>query len=86
MKEINLEEILKKYSNVCFDEFEDILLAMKEACRQTLELAVENVGFVETTSETLNSEEYKPFITADDNTMWTINKESILKTIEQVKL
>ena len=35
METINLEEILKKHSNICLD-------AMKEACRQTLELAAEN--------------------------------------------
>jgi len=92
-KQINLDEILKSYltleamrENNSDYTYNMVLSAMKEACRQTLELAVENVGFVETTSETLNSEEYKPFITADDNTMWTINKESILDTIKQVKL
>lgn len=43
-----------------------------------LEVIVNNIGFIETTSEKLNSEEYKPFITADDNTIWTIDKESII--------
>lgn len=51
--------------------------------RQTLETAAENIGFIETTSEKLNSEEYKPFITADDDTVWTIDKESITNTFEE---
>ena len=52
MKEINLEKILLE--NVAIDrnttneeDFNNILLAMKEACKQVLELAVENVCEVE---------------------------------------
>jgi hypothetical protein len=50
-----------------------------------LRMAAENIGFVETTSEELNSDEYKPFITANDGTIWTINKQSITNIIEQIK-
>lgn len=48
-----------------------------------LQSAAENIGFIETTSEKLNSEEYKPFITADDGTVWTIDKQSILNTFKE---
>lgn len=62
-----------------------VIRAMKEACTQTLELAAENVGFIKTTSEKLNSEDYVPFITADDYTVWTFDKQSILNTINQIE-
>lgn len=81
---INLEVILKQYSNICFDDYEGVMIAMKEACRQTLELVSVNIGFIETNSDKLNSEEYQPFITADDDTVWTINKQSILDLIDQI--
>lgn len=85
MKEINLEEILNDC--VFIDDIvkQQVIAAMKESCRQTLELSVENVGFIETTSEELNSQDYMPFITADDNTIWTFDKQSILDTINQIK-
>lgn len=89
MKEINLLSILEeKCSNKAFltqNEKEFVFYAMKEACRQTLELVAENVGFIETTSEELNSQDYMPFIKADDNTIWTFDKQSILDTINQIK-
>ena len=87
MKEINLEEIVRS-SNVIFKErgqYESVLELMREACRQTLELVPGNVGFIETTSEELNSQDYMPFIKADDNTIWTFDKQSILDTINQIK-
>lgn len=52
--------------------------------KQALETAAENIGFVETTSKKLNSEEYKPFITADDDIIWTINKKSITNTFNEI--
>lgn len=42
-RKINLEEILKEHSNICFDDYEDVISAMKDACRQALELAAENI-------------------------------------------
>lgn len=51
--------------------------------KQALETAAENIGFIETTSEKLNSEEYKPFITADDDTIWTVDKQSIRSTFQE---
>lgn len=51
--------------------------------KQTLEAAAGNVGFIETTSEKLNSEEYKPFVTADDGTIWIVNKQSITNTLDE---
>lgn len=85
MKEINLEEILNDCVFVDDIVKQQVIAAMKESCRQTLELAAENVGFIETTSDKLNSLDYMPFITADDNTIWTFDKQSILDTINQIK-
>lgn len=42
MKTVNLEEILRKHSNICLDDQEDVINAMREACNQTIELAAEN--------------------------------------------
>lgn len=42
MKEINLEEILDDCVFIDIDVRANVLSAMKEACRQTLELAAEN--------------------------------------------
>lgn len=42
-----------------------------------LDAAVANVGFVETTSEKLNAEGYKSFVTADDGTIFTIDSDAI---------
>lgn len=91
MKEIDLEEIYSKTVEISnHGDFitiskDSIIEFAKESCRQTLELAAENVGFIETTSDKLNSLDYMPFIMADDNTIWTFDKQSILDTINQIK-
>lgn len=56
---------------------------IQNVIKQSLETAAENVGFIETTSEKLNSEEYKPFVTADDGTIWIVNKQSITNTLDE---
>ena len=76
MKEINLEEILDNYIGfkIKNEEIKQLnLLAMKEACRQTLELAAENSEFYsfDTPKELQNIKE--------------INRRSILDTINQIK-
>lgn len=81
MKEINLEEILKKSMGKNPNKYvfipgdsasvEKCLVAMKEACKQVLELANERV----------QKRRFK-----DGNVEYYIqNKESILNTINQVK-
>jgi len=84
MKEINLEEILKKSMGKNPNKYvfipgdsasvEKCLVAMKAACKQVLELAVENAE--------INSIE-----TSDDSSgfIHEVNKQSILNTINQVK-
>ena len=88
MKQVDLKGILDKelkFLSVRVYQIEIACLrAMREACNQTVDLCAENVGFIETTSEKLNSEDYAPFITADDNTVWTFNKQSILDTKKQI--
>lgn len=88
MKQINLEEILKSKINeaigstTILNEFEfnikkdvAIIEAMKEACKQVLELAAENARI--------------KFIHDDMDLMYggyeTIDKKSILNIINQVK-
>lgn len=67
MKEINLEKILDQY----YLEKKAVLLAMKEACKQSIELANENVHERRT---------------RDGNVEYYIqNKNSILNTINQIK-
>lgn len=66
-----LEEILREHSNVCIDDHEDVILAMKEACRQTLELAAENADI-----------EIR-YIKHEDR--YFVDKQSILDTINQVE-
>lgn len=74
MKEINLEEILLKHTfNSTVDTLkEDSLSAMKEACKQVLELAAEN-AYCNHEFDGAHECEY------------SVNKESITNTINQVK-
>lgn len=82
------KKLSKAYTIEQFKDATEILTvgmnAMQEACNQTINLCAENVGFIKTTSEKLNSEDYKPFITADDDTVWTFNKQAILDTKKQI--
>lgn len=78
-KKVNLEEILEKYRQMFIENSvkhpDYIMDAMKEACRQTLELAAENattsdVGFYD--GEKWNSYDI-------------VNKQSILDTINLIE-
>lgn len=88
---INLEEIYNRFdyisrvetdsSNIDFKG--NMIKAMKEACRQTLELAAENAkiivvegGFMEI-NRGMETESYP--------TKYVINKQSILDTINQIE-
>lgn len=78
MKKINLEEIFKNNftHTECFIDYDKsglrcILEVMKEACRQTLELAVENAR--------VSVEPVDMYRDA-----YFVNKQSILNTINQV--
>lgn len=50
---------------------------------------INEIGFVKTTSKELNSKDYQPFITDEDNIIWTINKKHITnkltKFLKQLK-
>ena len=83
MKKINLEEILKQHSNICIDDRENVVGAMKEACKQTLGLAAEN-GEVRITENAL-IEEGSCYICYDDGVITAeVDKQSILDTINQI--
>ena len=90
-KTINLEEILRNKIGYMGNEPKltklvseratgfDILSAMKEACKQTLELAAENaeIGEVHEVSESIHG--------GAGYTYCEINKQSILNTINQIE-
>jgi hypothetical protein len=78
MKTVNLEKILLKYptfNNQGGYGKEYVLQAMKEACRQTLELAAENSKVI--------FDDYDDFL--NGNETYITDKDSILNTINQVK-
>lgn len=79
MKTIILEEILKSYlttevmnANKPDYTFNMVLSAMKEACKQTLELASKNAKIEKVQID------YKKFVNV-------VSKQSILNTIKQVE-
>jgi hypothetical protein len=92
MKEINLEEIMQKHVDPhCFLKkgcYESVIEAMKEACRQTLELAAENAM-----TDIVDHEEwkisnlpgYERGIMEVILPVYGVNEQSILDTINQIK-
>lgn len=44
---------------------------------------IDNIGFVKTTSEELNSKDYQPFITDEDGEVWTFNKDELIQSLQQ---
>ena len=93
-KKINLEEILMSgsigtlFRGTCNEKtYQFILGRMKEACRQTLELAAENaeISWVENDIE---MESDTDFSFRDNDGNWckvNINEQSILDTINQIE-
>lgn len=98
MKEINLEEILKKSfnddllyelykldGNNNFLSIKDCIIAMREACNQCFDLAAEEV--------TLQGYEYKEdwmtdlekYVSDDCGNITAVDKSSILKLKERIK-
>ena len=94
-KEINLTEILKKSIDnpnnrdlqTLIERYaspHDILEAMKEACIQTLELAVDNAKIRITENDLI--EEGSCYSTYDDGVITArIDRKSILDTINKIK-
>lgn len=87
---INLEEILKKKNITSETRFHNydylyksILVSMKEACRQTLELAAERAKIVPCNCPI----EGKTFIemSLKDGRYVIVDKQSILETINQIE-
>lgn len=77
------EEFIKNKdkTSVWCNSDEDMYQALREFAKLHLEAQreaiKENLGFLETTSEELNSKDYQPFITDDDGKVWIINNKSI---------
>ena len=80
MKEINIYEIIKKHSNICFDDYEGVEDAIKDACQQVLELAAEMAEV-----EYSNQKEWSEFHQNYIHHIYGIDKQSILDVINQVK-
>lgn len=84
MKTVDLEEILEKNDVTMYSRFHDyethydnVLNAMKEACKQTLELAAENADI-----HIPEGAYYDIYVNPD---MIEIDNQSILDTLNQVK-
>jgi hypothetical protein len=45
---------------------------------------LDNIGFIKTTSEELNSQEYRPFITDDESNIWIIDKEGFKNKAKEI--
>lgn len=95
-KEINLEEILsfgETYEKDCNTvSVNDALIAMKEACRKTLELAAENARISRKDYSEASLEEclngYDVFFNEEDDCpsfIDIIDRQSIIDTINQIK-
>ena len=74
MEKINLEKILKQHSNICWDDYDGVIDAMKEAIRQTLVLVAKEVRLTEFAQEFLQEG-------ADD----AISKNSIFDVINLIE-
>ena len=93
IKEVNLEEIYNQFeylSRVQTDSRvyykENMIKAMREACRQVLELASENAEgmSIVTEIEPCGMDDYIG-VRKKLNISYVVNKESITNTIKQVK-
>ena len=90
MVTINLEEILKKelipvvFAHSPEMTFLATLRAMKEACRQTLQLVVKDANMIVTENDLV--EEGQLYTTYDDGVITVrINENSILDVLNKVK-
>jgi hypothetical protein len=91
---ITAEELLDNieiWNGVFFVHSKNAREAMIEFAKLHVEAALkeasENVNLKESSSEEINTNNISPFITADDNTIWIINKDSILNAypLENIK-
>jgi len=46
---------------------------------------IDNISFVKTNSEELNSKDYQPYITDEDGQLWTFNKQYLIEYIQSFK-
>lgn len=100
-RKINLEEILIQENRKAFNEegysnyftaiqHSIIQKAMKEACKQVLEAAAENADMIgETQHNNGAPDKYENFVYVIDSNGpdygYTVNKQSILNTINQIE-
>lgn len=100
MKKVDLQKILEKITSYTIDEdadldakenfyykYEDVKKAMKEACRQVLELAAENAElrlFDFTINKFIGSNAGKHY-SINDGHYLEVDKQSILNVIDQVE-
>ena len=87
---ITAEEYINKWITKPLDgnDIENLMIEFaKLHVTEALKEASENVNLKESSSEETNTNNISPFITADDNTIWIINKDSILNAypLENIK-
>jgi hypothetical protein len=80
------EEFLKEKDFINFtigkakgnERCSDMMIAYAKLCVEAaLKAVIKNTGFIQMQAEHLNSEEYRPFITAEDGTIWVIDEQAI---------
>lgn len=86
MKTNKFEQRIKELINdeVCLGTYGLVELELRELIKhvhnEAIKLAESNLELIQTTSNEINNKsdsEYSPWITADDETIWTINRKRI---------
>ena len=86
MKEINLEKLVKQHKVIYCEDAVDMLM---DFAKQLLELASENAKIQEVIDDDLDNMEISDYLVSYDdfNSCYTqsVNKQSIINTINQIK-
>ena len=91
MSKIPTAEEFYKQTTGCIINHGDIKIAMIDFAKlhvaKALKEVSENISLKESSSNEINNNNISPFITADDNTVWIINNDSILNAypLENIK-
>lgn len=77
---IDLEKILVKHSNICIDDREDVINAMKEACIEVIKLAAKSAKVKTYTKKTFSREHGMEWSDASK-----IDRASIMRLIKDIE-
>jgi hypothetical protein len=87
-KKINLEEILNEHFNstlILTHDNSGILRAMKEACKQVLELGAENARIIEENDPDYERDNIYISHRDEEDEIFIVKKESIINTLNEVE-